>query len=169
MGCAPPQAGSFLKRHPRTRSPKHLKELRLNLLILTRYPTKGPSSRYRFLQYLADFDRAGFRFEVQPFFSDRYLDQMWGGQPISKLHVLGRYCQRLLTCLRAKRFDAVWLEGEMLPLVPALLERGVYAFLPRARFYDFDDAVWLRYKNKPLLAEKYHAILKGARAITHAV
>ncbi len=137
----------------------------MKLLILTRYPTKGPSSRYRFLQYLADFERAGFQFEVQPFFSDLYLDQMWGGRAISKLHVLGRYCRRLLTCLRAKRFDAVWLEGEMLPLLPALVERGLYHLLPRARFYDFDDAVWLRYRNKPLLAEKYHALLRDARGV----
>jgi len=46
--------------------------------------------------------------------------------------------------LRAGRFDAVWVEKEILPWVPAWLELGLFpAKVPLV--VDYDDAVFHRY------------------------
>ncbi|CAM2066855.1 Glycosyltransferase family 4 protein [Sulfidibacter corallicola] len=137
----------------------------MNILILTRYPTKGPSSRYRFLQYLPQLTAAGHHFEIRPFFTTHYLETIYSGKRPNPLYVMGRYLARLGACLRARRFDLVWMEGELLPLIPAPFERALHALLPPRRIYDFDDAVWLRYKGKPFLERKFLSVLRGAAGI----
>ena len=134
----------------------------MKLLILTKYPMRGPSSRYRFYQFLPALTRAGVSVTVEPFFSDAYLDMLFGGKGPSPLYLATRSLARLTHCLAGKRFDLVWIEGELIPFLPAGMERALHALLPRRRVYEFDDANWLRYAEKPLLRDKFLKIMKGA-------
>lgn len=137
----------------------------MNILILTKYPYRGPSSRYRFLQYLPYLTAAGHQYKVLPFFTDAYLGKIFDGNRLNPLYVPGRFLARLGHCLAARRYDLVWIEGEVLPFIPAQLERLLHRLLPKRRVYEFDDAVWLRYQDKALLQHKFSQILCSASGV----
>jgi len=115
----------------------------MRLLILSRYDRLGSSSRLRIFQYLSHLQESGFELTIAPLFGDDYVRALYGGR-ISKLSVLKAYLTRLGFMLRARRFDAVWVEKEMLPWMPAFIEFGL---LPSKvpLIADYDDAVYHRY------------------------
>ena len=113
------------------------------ILLLCRYGWLGASSRVRFRQYLPYLEERGFRFTIAPFFPDEYLVARYGGKTAWAL-ILRSYLNRIGFLLRARRFDAVWLEGEALPWLPA----GIEKMLLSARvpvIADYDDALFHRY------------------------
>lgn len=137
----------------------------MKLLILTKYAPRGPSSRYRFLQFVPALQAAGMQTSVAPLFDDFYLDCLFSGRTTGKLYLVRRVLARLRKILLAKRYDLVWIEGELIPFLPAGWERLLHALLP-PRIYDFDDAVWLRYSGNAKLAGKFAQILSSARGVT---
>lgn len=141
------------------------KGLLLKLLILTKYTATGPSSRYRFLQYLAPLTRQGHVVTVRPLFTEVYLKRRFSQRAPNPLYLLWRFVLRFLHCLDGRRFDAVWIEGELWPFVPGWVERAVCLLLPPRRFHDFDDAIWLRYAAKPL-RQKFRPLLSSATGLT---
>lgn len=134
----------------------------MKVLVLTKYPEKGPSSRYRFHQYFPGLRRCGATLKIRPFFSQHYLDKLFSKETVGVPYLVWRCLIRTLVCLTNLRADVVWVEGELLPFFPAWLERILHKTLPKRRVYDFDDAVWFRYRHRPKLADKYLAILKDA-------
>ena len=137
----------------------------MNILILTKYPVRGPSSRYRFYQYLPDLTERGHSYVIFPFFTDGYLDVLFSGRRPGPFYLAARVLARLGHCLRGKAFDLAWIEGELAPFLPAFWERGLHWLLPRKRVYEFDDAIWLRYTGKPMLEHKFGALLKDAAGV----
>jgi glycosyltransferase involved in cell wall biosynthesis len=133
--------------------------------MLTKYAPRGPSSRYRFLQFLPNLSRAGIQTTVAPLFDDFYIDCLFSGRSTGKVYLLKRVIARLTWLLRARRYDLVWIEGELIPFLPGGWERLLHGFLP-PRVYDFDDAIWLRYQGKPKLENKFATILSNACGIT---
>src|SRR4030067_966825 len=95
------------------------------VLFFVRYERLGSSSRLRLYQYLPYLQDAGIDATLAPFFGDDYVLGLYGGK-VAKLPVLKAYVARLGFMLRAGRFDAVWVEKEMLPWVPAWLELGLF-------------------------------------------
>ena len=115
----------------------------MRLLILSRYDRLGSSSRLRIFQYLPHLQESGFELTIAPLFGDDYVRALYGGR-ISKISVLIAYITRLGFMLRARRFDAVWVEKEMLPWMPAFVEFGLFpSKVPLIA--DYDDAVFHRY------------------------
>ena len=113
------------------------------VLFLSRYARLGSSSRLRLYQYLPYLQNAGIDATLAPFFDDDYVLGIYGGK-VAKLPILKAYFDRLRFMLKAGRFDAVWVEKEMLPWIPAWLELGLFpAKLPL--IVDYDDAVFHRY------------------------
>lgn len=137
----------------------------MKLLVLTKYAPRGPSSRYRFLQFLPGLKAAGIETKVAPLFDDFYLDCLFSDRSTGKAYLVKRVLARLTQLLTARRFDLVWIEGELIPFLPGRLETLLHGLMP-PRVYDFDDAVWLRYSGKPRLEQKFAAILSSARGIT---
>lgn len=137
----------------------------LKILILTKYPMRGPSSRYRFYQFLPALQEAGIEVHIQPFFTDAYLDLLFSGKKPNPVYLASRCFARLAQTLGGKGFDLAWVEGELLPYIPAFLERWLHLPLPKARIYEFDDANWLRYQGKSLFENKFAAILQSAAGI----
>ncbi len=137
----------------------------MKILILTKYPVRGPSSRYRFFQYLPELNARGHSVTVLPFFTDTYLDVLFHNRRVNPLYFFNRALARLAHCLRGSRHDLAWIEGELVPFLPAWPEKLFHVLLPRKRIYEFDDANWLRYRGKPLLEDKFGSILAGAGGV----
>lgn len=137
-----------------------------NVLFLSRYARLGSSSRLRMYQYLPCFQQAGIDATLAPLFGDDYVRGLYGGG-VEKLAVLRAYVARLRWMLKAVRFDAVWVEKEMLPWVPAWLELGLFpARVPL--IVDYDDAVFHRYDQhslslvRGLLGRKIDRVMRRA-------
>ena len=116
------------------------------VLALTRYTQAGPSSRYRFYNFQEPFREAGVEMEIKPLFGDDYLsDNGFAGV----LAVLRGYLSRFLRVARlwwnrGNGYDAILIEYELFPYVPAWFEallhrRGVRYLV------DYDDAIFHRY------------------------
>lgn len=136
------------------------------VLFLSRYARLGSSSRLRLYQYLPYLQEAGIDVKLAPLLGDDYVRGLYGGK-IAKLSVLKAYVARLGFMLRAGRFDAVWVEKEMLPWIPAWLELGLFpAKLPL--IVDYDDAVFHRYDQhrislvRGLLGRKIDSVMQRA-------
>jgi glycosyltransferase involved in cell wall biosynthesis len=117
----------------------------VNILALTKYPYEGPSSRYRFYNYRACFEKQGIEMRIKPFFSKAYFVSS-GMMRI--LVVLAAYLRRLgVVCtllLFPRRYDLLLVEYELFPYFPAWFE---YLLHKRGVKYivDYDDAIFHKY------------------------
>ncbi len=114
------------------------------ILILSRYTEKGPSSRVRMYQYLPYLMEAGFECDVQPFFDDMYIETLFQRKPRALLKVLKAYFKRIISSLKFKQYDLVWLQYELLPWMPYCLEK-ILLRKSKKLVIDYDDAVFHRY------------------------
>ena len=137
----------------------------LHVLMATRYGRLGASSRLRLLQYAPRLAEFGIACTARPFLSDGYIRALYqGGSRLpSVLAAYGR-APGLRAAIRSH--DIVWIEKELLPFMPAVLER---ALLGEKKFIlDFDDAWFLRYGGdgnrlvRTLLGGKFPALLRRA-------
>lgn len=139
----------------------------MKILVLTKYTRMGASSRLRTLQYLPLLEEQGFEFTVQSLFDDTYLKNLYSQKGRSK-SVLGKlYLKRLLTLFTAKNYDAIWIEKEIFPYLPAFAEQ-VLALFGINYVVDYDDAIFHNYdlsSNKFVrffLANKIDKVMKNA-------
>jgi glycosyltransferase involved in cell wall biosynthesis len=116
-----------------------------NVLALTRYSRIGASSRVRFLQYIPHLERMGARIMVRSLFPTDYLTRLYAGKARSPTIVTMAMAQRLWHAARGHSADIVWLQREMLPFAPFVLEK----LLLRGQklVIDFDDAHHLYYRD----------------------
>jgi glycosyltransferase involved in cell wall biosynthesis len=142
----------------------------MRLSILSRYDTLGASSRLRMLQYVPALRAAGFDVDVHPLLDDRYVQGLYAGR-VPKAHVARLYFRRLRQLFSNERHDVVWVEKELFPWLPAMLER---ALVPKrtALVLDYDDAVFHRYDEhrsafvRALLGRKIEAVMRRADLVT---
>ncbi|MBL4767935.1 MAG: glycosyltransferase family 4 protein [Rhodobacteraceae bacterium] len=137
------------------------------LLFLTRHEWLGASTRYRSVQFFPLLEELGFSVMQRPLFSDCYLKQRISGRRPLAL-IACRLANRLLTIRRdLKEADAVIIEKELFPFLPAISERLAHKKgVPL--IYDFDDAIWHAYERQyagpygPILANKIARIIRRA-------
>lgn len=165
----------------------------MRVLFLTRYPVEGASSRYRVFQYLPHLKAMGVEAEVQSFMdAELYALSFRPGRTGRKAAATARAIARRLAVLRRHReFDVVYMQRELFPVGPPLVERRLKRAGARLVF-DYDDALfiakpsrynplatWLRSPNKLLevfrIADRVvagndwlrdRAAEHGARAVT---
>lgn len=109
------------------------------VLFLSPYPRSVASHRVRIEQYLPRLRAAGIDPVVRSLFSEA---EYRGGAARAGVALLRGIAQRLAEALTARRWDAVVVHREALPLGTAIVERLVGRLARRALF-DFDDAVYL--------------------------
>ena len=142
----------------------------MRLLMLPRYDALGASSRLRMLQYVPSLERNGFETVVAPLLSDGYVADLYAGN-VSAPRVLRSYAQRLARLAGSRRFDALWVEKELLPGLPHWLERLAVSGAPRI-VVDYDDAVFHRYDMhrsgtvRTLLGRKIDQVMRRADLVT---
>ncbi len=116
----------------------------LKILAFTRYDRGGASSRVRFLQYIPHLERMGAKVTVQPLLPPDHLTRLYEGKSPAPLMVAAAMAQRLWHVIRAHEADIIWLQRELLPFMPYVLEKLLLG--RRKLVVDFDDAHHLYYK-----------------------
>lgn len=148
----------------------------LRVLALTRYTRRAPSSRLRFYNLQAPLVNHGITLDCAPFFSEDYLARRYAGQRASVTDVAASYGRRLAMLPRLTHYDALWVQAEMLPLLPAGLEILLLRWFAKRWVLDIDDALFLPHAGaslpllRRLLASKIPRLSRSADlcAITHA-
>jgi len=138
------------------------------IFILTRYDALAASSRIRFFNLKKYFEQSGFKPIFKPLFSNRYAkntaEKKYQYGPILK----GFY-KRLVFLLQLKPNALLFVEKEIFPWCPFILEKPFY--LRHKIITDFDDAWHLRYleiKNpfiKIVLGSKIFQVMKNCRLV----
>jgi ubiquinone/menaquinone biosynthesis C-methylase UbiE len=139
------------------------------LLILTRYDRSGPSSRYRFYNYVDYLETNGITCSIKPLFNKEYLDLSYSGSS-RVFSVIRCYLRRFNDLLGIKQYDLILIEKELFPFLPAWVESFFY--LSRVNYIiDYDDAIFHRYDQHEnriirfLLSEKIAKLMKGAETV----
>lgn len=117
----------------------------MDLLCVVPYPIEAPSTRYRLYQYLPYLQANGIHTTVSRFIdsSDFFRLLYQPGHVAYKMaYFAGQTARRLSDLLRVRKFDAIFVQREALPIGPAFFEKIVAQFgVPL--IYDFDDAIYL--------------------------
>ncbi|AAZ18526.1 probable glycosyl transferase, group 1 [Psychrobacter arcticus 273-4] len=116
----------------------------MKVLVFTKYPRMGASSRLRTLQYLPLLEQHGFEFTVRSLFDEAYLENLYNNSSRSRLAVLKYYCKRLITLFSVYRYDLIWIEYELFPYLPAFAERYL-RLIGKEYIVDYDDAIFHNY------------------------
>jgi len=141
----------------------------VNVLALTKYDRLGASSRVRTLQYLPCLESEGIDVAVRPLLTDDYLRRRYAGDPPGFRFVVERYARRLAQMWVARQYDLVWIEKELLPWMPAILERALLLGTPYV--VDYDDALFHNYDQhrsslvRRLMGDKIDRVMRGAALV----
>lgn len=139
-------------------------------MMLPRYDAEGASSRLRTYQYMDALKDSGIDVEVYPLLGDGYVSSLYA-QKVSSFAVARSYSRRLRRILSASRYDAVWVEKEMLPWVPAWFEHVLLSQRVPV-VVDYDDALFHRYDQHParsiraLYGRKIDKVMSNADLVT---
>ena len=115
----------------------------MRLLGLTRYGRLGASSRLRMFQYIPWFENGGIELQIEPLLDDEYVQSIYLNER-APASILKGYFERVRFLLSSRHFDAVYLEKEALPWIPAVFEIGLLPSHTRL-IIDIDDAVFHNY------------------------
>ncbi len=143
----------------------------MRILLLTRYDRAGPSSRYRFYQFFPYLEQENFTVSVSPFFNKKYVDNLYSdNQTINFFNPLSAYLKRTCKLLFDNSYDLVWMEKEVLPWIPASIEKLLCkASVPYV--IDYDDAIFHRYDQhnsflvRAVLSNKINQIMSRSTAV----
>ena len=141
-------------------------------LALTKYSYAGPSSRYRYYNYVACLQERDIGMAVSPLFNDDYFEV--SGKTAKIAYALKAYMARLWIVLAllftSRKYDLLIIEYELFPFFPAIFERLLVA---RGRNYivDYDDAIYHKYDLhanalvRRLLGGKIGQVMKMAETV----
>lgn len=132
---------------------------KLTVLFLTRYPLEGASSRYRVYQYLPYLSECGIEYKVSSFMNLKmYRLTFSRGSPVKKYgFLIGAIFKRLFIVFRFFRFDIIYMQRELLPFGPPLLEY-LLRLTGKKLVYDYDDALFI---NKTSQFNRLASFFKG--------
>ena len=144
----------------------------MRILFLTRYAAEGPSSRYRFLQYIPYLESAGIHCVVAPFFRPGYLSPRFssGNRSGLMLHTLSDYWNRLRILCTVRKYDLVFIEKEIFPYLPPIFENPFFHGGPPT-VLDYDDAIFHVYDShanfvvRLLLGNKIPRLMAKTKAV----
>jgi len=138
----------------------------VKVLALTKYDDSVASSRQRFSQFFPALRARGVTVDHCPLWPRSHVDRFFAGQGVDPWGEAGAYVARVRGLVEDVDADVWWIEGELLPFVPAELE-------PRPRAHvrvviDYDDAVFHKYDMsrhgfvRSILGDKIARVMGGA-------
>lgn len=139
------------------------------ILLLPRYSDLGPSSRLRMSQFVPSLRAAGFETRTDPFFSNHYLEQFFAQGRQDKFEAVRSVTQRFRTLSRSAA-DAFWIEKEVFPFLPTIMERQVWGG-QTPYVLDFDDAIFHNYDQsgsaivRALLGNKLQPLIANSASV----
>lgn len=140
------------------------------ILFLPKYERNGASSRYRIYQYLPWLERNGFVVEVEPLFDESYLNNSYLSGKKSLTDITRAFFRRIVSSSRARHFDLIVIEYELLPYFPEIFE-GLFNWFKLPYVVDYDDALFHQYdghKNpiiRALLGGKIASVMRRAALV----
>lgn len=139
----------------------------LRVLALPLYGPLAASTRHRISYFLPELEARGIRVVLAPFLGDDYLARRFDSGSIDFAAVASGYVRRVGSLMQQGRYDCVWVQGELNPLLPGWLDR---ALLRVPYVYDFDDAFYLKYAFRGglqgrLLGRKFEQFIAGAAVV----
>jgi glycosyltransferase involved in cell wall biosynthesis len=145
-------------------------ELQLKILCLTKYDRLGSSSRVRLMQYEPYLRGSGIECTISPLFTDEYLKTLYASGKRPLKNIMWSYMRRITSLATCKNYDLIWIEKEILPYFPPVLERVLKELrIPYA--VDFDDALFHQYDMhdsglvRKLLGNKIAIVMKHASLV----
>lgn len=132
----------------------------MNITFLTKYTSKGASSRYRYFLYLNYFMQKGVNLEIDSFFNTLYIDSLYQ-EKRNIYQVFISYIKRFFVVLNSAEFLVI--EYEVFPYIPYFVE----SFFLRKKQYvlNIDDNIWDNYKNSTLLKNKFDQLVINADGV----
>jgi glycosyltransferase involved in cell wall biosynthesis len=131
----------------------------MRVLFLTRYPVEGASSRYRVFQYLEHLEAIGVSTDVQSFMDTHmyHLSLSPGRTGVKIWAALSATVRRLWSLRNWRQYDVIYLQRELLPFGPPIIEAAL-----RKRgavlVFDYDDALFIK------KASRYNRIATALRS-----
>lgn len=142
----------------------------MTFYFFSKYTRKGASSRYRSYQYIEAIETAGHSVKLSPLFDDAYLSHKYAKGSARLKDVLRAFARRVWAVMAVPRGTVVFLEYELLPYSPALLERWL-CWRGCHLVVDYDDALFHQYDAHPsmwvrrLLGSKIASVMRMARTV----
>lgn len=116
----------------------------MKVLFLTQTSAVGASARYRVYQYAEYLKAEGIEFDIVPAIPDKVMKL----KDVSKVYFYGLQAfRRILDLGRAKHYDVIFLQRDMIVHLYPILEKMIAAMNSNIIF-DFDDAIYLYPANK---------------------
>lgn len=143
------------------------------IAALTRYSRRAGSSRLRYHSHFARLEEEGFDLRAQTLLPDQHLDSIYGmSSKPSRKSYLQAYIRRLRFLNSLPRGAVLWVEKELFPWAPTLVER-IAMSRARATVLDLDDAWFAHYESaqgklSPLLRNKMIDLFTAVDVITVA-
>ena len=135
---------------------------------LALYGFQAASTRYRLGQYVQGLKANGIDLHITPLLKDDYVTRTFAGRTYSIKELTIDYVNRLLFLTKQGKYDVAIVHVELFPLLPG----GIESRLLRVPYiYDFDDAFFLKYRQKRfrrvsfLLKDKFAPVLSRAAAV----
>ena len=116
------------------------------LYILAPYPLgQAPSQRFRFEQYLEDFEKNGYEVKFHSFLSDKTWDALYRNGTFFKkaFGIIGSFFRRTGLLFKLRKADIIFIHREASMIGPPIFEWWIAKILRKPFIYDFDDAIWL--------------------------
>lgn len=121
------------------------------MFVFTKYSKLGASSRVRFFKYI-ELDYLSEPIEgINSLFNDGYIRALYSNRNVT-IPALHGYLVRFLSLIKVlfnREIKLIWIEKELFPYIPIPFE-VLFHFFGKKVIYDFDDAVFHNYDNKPL-------------------
>lgn len=143
----------------------------MRMLLLCKYGEMGASSRCRFYQYLPFLKSRGIEAISVPLMPDSYLESLYLHRRRRLLSFLAGAARRVAVLLTSRHIDVIWLEQELLPWFPAMIESFLRRLALPPVVVDYDDAAFHRYDLHPrwlvrkFLGQKIDKVMSGAALV----
>ena len=142
----------------------------MKVLLLSRYGPLGASSRIRLYQYLPYLEDHGIHVTMAPLLEDNYVRRLYAGRRSDLSALLRAYIRRIGYLIKGRNFDLLWIEYEILPWLPSLVE-SLLSLLKIPYVVDYDDAIFHRYDMhqmaivRTLLGKKIGRVMRRAALV----
>lgn len=143
----------------------------MRILLLSKYGYLGASSRMRSYQYIPSILRENIDITLAPLLNDDYIKNLYLRRGKKKYSILKFYLNRVVNLLQSRSYDLLWIEKELLPWTPAVVEELLHIFkIPY--IVDYDDAVFHCYDEHPnpiirlILGKKIDKVMNCATVVT---
>lgn len=139
-------------------------------MYFTKYSRSGASSRYRSYQYIPSLESAGHKVTVSPLFDDEYIKIKYKTGQTPKLSIVKSLFRRMWAVLSVRKSSVVFIEYELVPYMPAFLERWLH-WRSIQMIVDYDDALFHQYDQhkkhwiRQLLGKKIAKVMQSASIV----